>query len=118
MFRDDHIGYSWFYPSQATTAETSANARIDLCAAFGVPVVLTSDGPTHFKNETIRYLTKGLRTSHYFKLPYCPWYKGAVERLGKELLCVARGLLSELQLRHNDWPPLVPLFQSALKNAL
>lgn len=117
MVRDDHSGYCWFYPAVTTTAETAAHALLDWCAAFGAPAAFMSDGPTHFKNETIRLLTKGLRIPHHFTLPYCPWSNGAVERLGKELLRVARALLSELQFRHDEWPQLVPLFQSALNNA-
>lgn len=79
--------------------------------------MLMSDGPTHFQNETIQMLAKGLRAQHHFTLPYCPWSNGAVERLGKELLRTARALLSELQLRQDEWPQLLPIFQSAINNS-
>lgn len=117
MLRDDHSGYSWFYPSETTSAETAAHALLDWCAAFGAPNQLMSDGPSHFKNDTLRILAKGLRSPHHFTLPYCPWSNGAIERLGKELLRVARSLLSELQQRPSEWPQLVPLFQSAINNS-
>lgn len=78
MLRDDHIGYCWFYPSPTTNAETAADSLVDWSAAFGVPVYIMSDGPAHFKNETIRRLTKGLRTHHHFTLSYCPWSNGAI----------------------------------------
>lgn len=76
-----------------------------------------SDGPINLENETIRLLTKGLRASHHLSLPYLPWSNSAVERLGKEILGVARALLSQLQLHHHDWSKPVLLFQSALNNA-
>ena len=76
-----------------------------------------SDGPTHFKNEVLRQLSKALHTRHHFTTPYCPWNNGAVERLGKELLRVSRAILSELQLQHTSWPDLVPMFQLALNNS-
>lgn len=117
VVRDDHSGYSWFYFSAATIAETAASTFVDWSVAFGVPTGIMSDGPTHSKNETISLLTFGLWTPHHLTLPYCPWSNGAVQRLGKESLLVARSLLSEMQLQHDLWPQFVPIFQSALNNA-
>lgn len=79
---------------ETTSPETAANSLLDWSAAFGVPLQLMADGPTHFKKETIRLLTKGLSTPHHFTIPYCPWSNGAIERLGKEILQVARAVLS------------------------
>ena len=45
-----------------------------------------------------------------------PWSDGAVERLGKELLRVFRSIVSELQMRFEEWPDLLPVVQSALNN--
>lgn len=117
MLRDDHSGYCWFYPCPDQTAESTANALLDWCAAFGAPSAFMSDSPTHFKNETIRLLTKGLQSRHHFTLPYCPWSNGAVERLGNELLRIFRAVLSETQLPKDEWPQLLPIFQSAINNS-
>lgn len=76
-----------------------------------------SDEPTYFKNETIRLLTKGLSTAHHFTLSYCPWSNKEVVRLGKESLQVARVVLFELPMQQDDWPQLIPLFQSALNDS-
>lgn len=105
------------YPAHNTDSETAANALLDWGAAFGASNGLMSDGPTIFKNGTIRQVTKGLQTPHHFIFLYCQWSNGAVERLGKELLHVSRAVLLELQMGHDDWPQLVPFFQSALNNA-
>ena len=72
MLRDDHSDYKWFFCCPRMDAENAAHAIIDWCAANGVPGGLMSDGPTHFKNETVRLVSKGLKTPHHFTLPYCP----------------------------------------------
>lgn len=117
MLRDDHSDYKWFYALASTDAENAASAIIDWAAAFGVPAALMSDGPTHFKNETLRLVSKGLRVPHHFTLPYCPWSNGAVERLGKELLRTFRAVTSELKMRPEEWVDLLPMIQSVLNNA-
>lgn len=117
MLRDDHSEYCWFFAFPDTSAENATRAIIDWSAAFGVPNGLMSDGPTHFKNETVRRVAKGLKVPHHFTLPYTPWSNCAVERLGKELLRVFRSVSSELQTRPDEWPDLLPLVQSALNNA-
>ena len=37
--------------------------------------------------------------------------------MGKEMLRVARSVLSDLQLRQDDWPQLIPLIPSTINNA-
>lgn len=117
MLRDDHSDYKWFFAFADTSAENAAQVIIDWSAAFGVPKMLMSNGPTHFKNEAVRLVSKGLKVPHHFTLPYTPWSNGAVERLGKEVLRVFRSVCSELQLRPEEWTDLLPLIQSALNNA-
>lgn len=117
MLRDDHSDHKWFFAFANESAENAAQAIIDCCAAFGVPNRLMSDGPTHFKNETVRLVTRGLKVPHHFSLPYTLWSNGAVERLGKELVRTFRAMLSELQMRVEEWPDLLPVVQSALNNS-
>lgn len=62
----------------------------------------------------MRLVTKALCTAHHFTLPYCPWSNETVELLGREVLCVARALLSKLQLRPDQCPDLIPVFQPVL----
>ncbi|CDF38803.1 unnamed protein product [Chondrus crispus] len=116
MMRDDFSDYKWFFPFADTSAANAATAIIDWCAALGVPKSLMSDGPTHLRNETIRLVAKGLKVPHHFTLPYCPWSNGAVERLGKELVRTCRATLSELQMRPEEWPDILPIIQSTLNN--
>lgn len=117
MLRDDHLDYNWFFSFPDTSAANAANAIIDWCAAFGVPKTLMSDVPTHFRNETISLVEKGLKVPHHFTLPYCPWSNGDIERLGRELVRTFRAVLSELKSKNNEWPDLLPVIQSILNNS-
>ena len=118
MLKDDHSSYCRLFAFADTSADNAAQAIIDCCAAFGVPNGLMSDGPTHFKNETIRLLAKGLKVPHHFTLPYCRWSNGAVERLRKELIRTFRALLSEYQAKFDEWTDLLPVVQSVINSSL
>lgn len=78
---------------------------------------LMYDDPKHFKNETIRLVSKCLKVPHYFNLPYTPCISSGMERLGKEMIGSFRYILSELHLQVGDWPDLLPLIQIALNNS-
>lgn len=54
---------------------------------------------------------------HHFTLPYFPWSKEAVERLGKELVEDFCSITSELQMTYEEWSDLLPQVQSAHNNA-
>lgn len=116
MMRDDHSDYKWIFCC-STDAENAATAIIEWCSTFGVLNALMSDGPTHFKNETVCLVTRGLKSPHHFTLPYCPWSNGALERLGRELLLVLLSMISELQMENKEWPDLIPIVQLVLNNS-
>lgn len=69
MIRDDYSGYSSFYLSPDTTAETAAHVLLDCHAALGITRGMMPDGSIHFNNGTILQLTKGLHASHNFTRP-------------------------------------------------
>lgn len=117
MIRDYYSSYRWIFPFYSTSEENAAHAIIDWRAAIGTPRGLTSDGPTHFCNETLRLVARSIRTPQDITVPYCPWSNGSIERLGQELLHISRALLSELQMQPTSWPDLLPLFQNALNNS-
>ena len=116
MIRDDFSGYCWLLPLINADSENAADALIEWVSTFTVPKSLMTDGGSHFRNETVRLLTRGLRVPHHFTLPYTPWSNGAVERLGREVLRIFRTTLSEYQMSSKKWPAIVPLLQSALNN--
>lgn len=116
MLCDDHSNYCWLFAFPDTVAENSARVIIDWSAAFGVPEDLMSDGPTNFKNETLRLVAKGLCVPHHFMLRWAPWSNEAVERLGKGLLSVYCAVVSELNLCIEEWPDLWTIVQSAINH--
>lgn len=71
----------------------------------------------HFKNKPLRLLGKTLRIPHHFTPLYFSSSNGAVERIGRELLRVARALLSDRVLIPDTCPDTFPIFQSALNNS-
>lgn len=115
--RDDHSGYAWLSPTPAKNADEAAHTLIDWCAAFGAPSSFMSDSPTHFKNELLRLLARGLKCKHHFTHPYCPWINGAVERLGKGILWACRALMSDVQLRVDSWSDVLPMIQSIINHS-
>lgn len=72
MISDDHSGYSWLYPTPDTSADQAAHALLDWCSAFGAPLSFMSESPTHFKNETLALLAKGLRSKYHFTAHTAP----------------------------------------------
>jgi len=118
MMRDDFSSYCWLFPFSNANSDSTAMALLEWSSSFNVPRMLMSDQGTHFKNETVRKLSRALKVPHHFTLPHTPWSNGAVERLGKEILRTFRTAVSELQVPFSTWPDLVPLVQSALNNSL
>lgn len=116
MLREDHSAYCWLLACADTTAQKAASAIVDWSAAFHVPQRLTSHGPTHFLNETVRLVCKGLYAQHHFTLPYTRWSNGGAERFGKDLLREFRSIASEFRIRAAEWPDLLPFVKSVLIN--
>lgn len=117
MIRDDHSGYGWIYPIPNSMADQGAHALLYRCFAFRAPLSSMSDLPTHFNNKRLAIIAQRLRSKHHITAPYCSWSSGAVERFGKDMLRLCRAVISEHQLLYRSWPDIVPLIQSALKNA-
>ena len=117
MIKDDFSSYSWFIPFSNANAENAADGLLEWCATFSIPKYLMTDGGSHFKNETIRFLTKALQAPHHFTLPYTPWSNGSVERLGREILRLFRATVSEMQKPFTEWPALVPVLEMSLNNS-
>lgn len=80
--RDNSSSYCWVYICADATKKFSSKAIINCCADSGVPKMYMSDGPTHFKNDTMRGCRR-LNVPHSFTLPYFPWTSEVLERLGK-----------------------------------
>lgn len=60
LMRDDFSSYCWFLPFSNANSENAADALLEWATTFNTPKGLISDGGTHFKNETVRILTKSI----------------------------------------------------------
>lgn len=85
-------------------------------SVFGVLKTSMSDGQTHFKIKTDWMVGKGLMVPHLFTIPSGKWCKGNMKRLGRDLFCVFRPALFELQTYSQNFSDLILIVQHALKN--
>lgn len=76
LMRDDFSSYVWLFPFEAPNIENAAEAILKWSIAFTPPSALISDWGSHFQNETIRLVVRGLKTKHHFNLPYTLWSNG------------------------------------------
>lgn len=71
MLRDDHSDYCWVFAVERTCIESTERPIIDWGTVFGVPKSIMSNGPTHFKNKTIRPTCKGSESSPSLYFTIC-----------------------------------------------
>ena len=118
VLQEDLSHYCELAPAKQPDAETAVTAMLDWFSRFGVPSVIVSDGPTHFKNKIMQLLVERMTARHHFTTPHCPWANGTVERLNQDILQVMRALLSEYRLLPRQWNSLRPLVQMSLNHTL
>jgi hypothetical protein len=116
VLKDGMSGYCELVPLAEATARTTADALEQWFMRYGVVKVWVSDQGTHFKNETIEALRKTLGATHHFVTAYCPWANGAIEVVNRILQRAMKALLSERQLRPNQWPQVLPMVQAVLNH--
>lgn len=85
---------------------------------FSVPCGLISDGPNHFRNESVLRVIKARQMTKRFTLLYSPESYEAVESLCREDLRVADAQLFKLRVWLDLWPILLQIFQSGLSQYL
>ena len=83
---------------------------------FGLPRLIVTDMGSHFVNQVLKSLTLQLRIDHKIIESGLSWVNGSIERLNREVLAVARTLLSEFQISHTEWPALLPIVQYVLNS--
>lgn len=116
VLKDDMSGFCVLHPSEAATASETAKALMNWFSMFGVVNTWVSDCGSHFKNLIIEELSKLVGAHHHFVTPYCPWANGTVEVVNASVLRMLKALGSELRLRPDRWPDLLPLVQSAINH--
>jgi hypothetical protein len=84
---------------------------------FGVVLLLISDRGSYFKNEVVQQVQKELKAKHHFTTANCPWSNDTIESACKQVIRAFRAVLSELKLYSDEWPEVVNMVQSVLKNS-
>lgn len=92
-------------------------AITEFSAAIGVLDGFMSSDLKQFFNETFYINSRSLKVPHMFTICHLPWSCGAMERLGKELPPTLSSMLCECWMLPKEWPDIVLLEQTALKNA-
>lgn len=117
MTRDNFSSYCWLPSLEEANSENSADALLEWASIFTIFNGMMFDGPKHFKNETFRPYTKGLRAQHNFNLPSKPCSDKGIVRMGKELLETFSAVQAEFSMQPEKWTTLIPTIQSVLNNS-
>ena len=117
ILKDDFSSYVWLRPATTCDAHHATTALLEWVTTFGIPSIWISDQGSHFKNEVMHKLAHNLNTHHHFTTAYHPQSNGTVEVVCREVLRVARTLLSEYQLGGAEWPRFLPTIQRVLNHS-
>ena len=99
------------------SARVAADAIISWYKRFNLPISLMTDNGTHFRNQVIDTVTAKLGMTHKLSPVYAPWLNGAVERVKRDVLQVARAMLLEAQLDVHNWDIILPVIQSCVNHS-
>eukprot|EP00918_Siedleckia_nematoides_P028800 GHVU01061971.1.p1 GENE.GHVU01061971.1~~GHVU01061971.1.p1 ORF type:complete len:951 (+),score=76.55 GHVU01061971.1:34-2853(+) len=109
VLKDGFSKMCMLYVCKQADSRTAADALRQWCTVYGPPQWLISDGGSHFKNRTIRKLTKDYMIRHEIKLAHCPWTNGSVENMCGHVIRLLRTLRSARRGERNaDWTRWVP----------
>ena len=78
--------------------------------------LLVTDNGSHYANQILKSLTRELRFTQNFSVAYAPWSNGVVENINSPILRMIKSMTSELQLKDQEWPKLLPQIQYLLNN--
>lgn len=76
-----------------------------------------SDQGSHINNIIMYKLKENHNIYHHFFSAYSPWANGTVEILCLEVLHATRAILHERRLGKKDWPQVIHMVPSVLKEA-
>lgn len=117
LIKDDLSSYAWLYPCERADSDVATSALAKWMACFGSMEWLVTDQGSHFVASLMTSLTQEARIRHHFTTAYCPWSNGTIERLCKEVLRVARALLSEWRLSAGSWTSIVEAIQKIMNQS-
>ena len=113
---DDLSLTTLLHPCESCTAEVFIHTFInEWLAHYPEPIMLHTDGGTHFDNEVVRGITQACGLQHNISTAYAKWANGLVERTNRHVLDIIRPLLRSLGHDVNKWPKIIKLVQRALQ---
>jgi transposase InsO family protein len=104
LLMDDLSSYLWLVPCRTADAAATVDTLMRWFAVFGVVLLWISDRGSHFKNEVVRRVQKGLKAKHHFTTANCPWSNGTIESACKQVIHAFRAVLSELRCTQTNGP--------------
>ena len=99
--------------AHSTSAEEAARALLDVCARYGVPKRIRTDGGSQYANRLIRELTTLMGVQHTFSIAYVPQSNGLVEAGIRSTVQLLRALVNERHIA-DMWSTALPLVQRCL----
>ncbi|TYZ64407.1 hypothetical protein PybrP1_004049 [[Pythium] brassicae (nom. inval.)] len=76
-----------------------------------------TDNGTHLRTDVIAQATSRLGITDRLSPVYAPWLNGAVERVNRDILQVARVMLLEAKLYVRNWDFVLPVVQTCINHS-
>ena len=116
IITDDLSLTTLLHPCVSCTTEVFVDAFINHWLAHHPdPILLHTDGGTHFDNAVVRGIAQACGLQHTISTAYAKWAHGIAERMNKAVLQILRPLLRGLGREVNQWPTVTKLVQRALQ---
>ncbi|KAL0214912.1 hypothetical protein P9112_007096 [Eukaryota sp. TZLM1-RC] len=111
VFVDSFTGYTILVPLKELNALENADALIwNVCAIFGIPMLIHNDNGPEFVNETFKLVCNRLAIEMSNSIPHYSESNGLVERKHRDVLQCLRKLLIVCN-DHRKQSPYVPISQ-------
>ncbi|KAL0226048.1 hypothetical protein P9112_013372 [Eukaryota sp. TZLM1-RC] len=111
VFVDSFTGYTILVPLKELNALETADALIwNVCAIFGIPMLIHSDNGPEFANETFKIVCNRLAIEMSNSIPHYSESNGLVERKHRDVLQCLRKLLIDFN-DYGNWSTYVPISQ-------
>lgn len=118
VIKDELTHYVELIACTAPTSSVAATGLMDWAKRFGYPSMVVSDQGSHFVNQLMQELRELTGINHRLAPVYTPCLNGAVERVNRDILQVARAMLIERRLGASNWPYILSLIQANLNQSL
>ncbi|KAL0218431.1 hypothetical protein P9112_004084 [Eukaryota sp. TZLM1-RC] len=117
VFVDSFTGYSILVPLKELNALETTDALIwNVCAIFGIPMLIHSDNGPEFANESFKIVCNRLAIETSNSIPHYSESKGLVERKHRDVLQCLRKSLIEFN-DYGNWSIYVPISQLFINSA-